>query len=260
MYVAWEIIYLIPNLYFLNKVTGITLLSILNYFRLLILGEVNRLWYFMSLIYCIIIINIFLRYKKIKLLSIFSVLLLFVGAIATNYYNLISNTFIGKIMDLYVYIFNSPRAGICFGIPYLTAGILINKLKINKKIKRQYILLIVAMVFFVVESSIVKKYNWAKECDMYFTTIFLVSIIVIILLNNNIKVSSKTSKLLKQLSIGIYCSHDLFLSIYTKGLIIVNVIDKPYANLLIFIFTTISSIGLTLLIRKSKIKILKNLI
>ena len=152
------------------------------------------------------------------------------------------------------------RNGICFGVPFLTIGIIINKYKLNKKIQISLRKIIILFVIYAIENSFLRYFKIASEYDITISLIILVFACIIFMLNNNIKLPIELSIKLRSISLGIYCSHSLFQILWTKIFILFNLDKYIISNLISFILISVSSIIFTYIAMESDVTIIKDLV
>lgn len=183
----------------------------------LVNGMPGTLWYLPALIVSIAFVYIFLKKDLIKPLIIISVILLLIGLMGDSYYGLIVNTPFASIVDGYSIIFDSTRNGITFGVPFITIGALINRNKIDEKIKNPGILLILTGVIFGGEAYFLMHSGIAKDYNIYFSAALFVPVLFIIALNSKIKLSEKVSSYMREMSLWIYVYHILIPTLLFYG-------------------------------------------
>lgn len=211
-------------------------------------GFPGTLWYFPTLIISIVVFYIFLKKDLIKLLIGVSVILLLIGLMGDSYYGVIANTPFAQIVEGYNFIFDNTRNGITFGVPFLTIGALINKNKLDEKIKNSGILLIVTGLIFGGEAYFLMHSGIPKDYNIYFSATLFVSVLFIMALNSKIKLSKKVSDYLREMSLWIYVYHILvgFVA-FSVGIIIEN-------SILNYLFVSVIVTSLAYIITKIKFR------
>lgn len=181
--------------------------------NLLFDGLSPSLWFLPTLILSIAIVSIFLKKNWTNQLIIFSILLYFLGLIGDSYYGLIEGTQLKNVVDIYSRIFVYTRNGVCFGIPFISLGALINKHNIKERIKQVGVLTVIFSMIFAFESYTLITKNIPRDYNMYISLLFLVPCIFLLALKSNKVVSERNSKLLRDMSLWIYCLHELIIII-----------------------------------------------
>lgn len=194
---------LIPASIYLNFINKGVIYTIK---AVLVNGVVESLWYFPALIISIVFVYFFIKRDLIKSLMIISIILFFIGLSGDSYLELIKNTQLIKIVNVYNFIFDSTRNGITFGVPFITIGALIKRYSINEKIKKPLMLLILFTVIYGVEVHYLLK---SGSHDIYFSLALVSPIIFIMALKSKVSISNETSKCLKEMSLWIYAFHIL---------------------------------------------------
>ncbi|MBL4931154.1 acyltransferase family protein [Clostridium paridis] len=172
-------------------------------------GFSPTLWYLPALILSIVVVALFLRKNWVKGLMLLSVIVYAIGLLGDTYYGLIEGTAIQNIVNGYNSIFVHTRNGVCFGVPFLTIGILINKYNLNDKIKKSTLFIILSSVIFGIEAYLLIVNNIPIDHNMYISLALVVPFIFIGLLNSKIGISERRSKLFRDMSLWIYCIHEL---------------------------------------------------
>ena len=191
-----------------------------------------------ALIYTVVIVNIFVKYDKLKILYIVSIMFFIMGILLGPYYKYIAN--INIINNLYhrnLYV--EFRRLFTIAIPFFMAGYLINKLKNIKK--HLLIFIIVFFILFILECTFIQ--NLGTQKDML-TNIFMYPLIICIFLyclNHTLEKYDKYSIISNKLSSFVYFVHPIFISILKNSLI---------SETLLFLVTSILSIGLGIILIK----------
>lgn len=207
------------------------------------------MWYFPALIMSIAVVYIFLKKNLIKSLIVTSVILLLIGLMGDSYYGLIINTPFIHIIDAYDSIFDNTRNGFTFGIPFLTIGVIINKYKLNERIKRPAMFLGLSGIIFGAEAYfLMHSGGIPKDYNIYFSAALFVSMMFIMALNSKIKISEKASSYIREMSLWIYVYHLLIPTILY--LININIENSIINYLIVCIIATL----IAFIITKTKYK------
>lgn len=193
------------------------------------------LWYIQATIIACIIIYILSKYITIIQLILLSTFLYFILLLCNNYYFLIENTIIQKIVDRYLNIAISARNGIFMGIPFLTIGILVEK-KWKNYIKICKYFLIISLLFYIFEIYLLKAKIYVDDGGVYLMQIFCAPILLINILkiekNQKIVLSEEKSILFRNLSSGMYFLHRIILYIIEC---IIAIFNLKVNNMIIFL-------------------------
>ena len=258
LYINWTAIYFIWDIFQLSKNgLGIKKNLILYIRDLVFVGSHLQLWYLLGLSFAIIYIHIINKTFGEKFLVISMIILFFIGLAGDSYAAIFKNSWITSIIRGYELIFKYTKNGICFSGLFVYIGIAINKYSLEEKINIKYILVFLISIIFALEAIILKIFNIPQDYNMYLSLVILAPILFVKVLKFPIAIAKNYSKLLKDLSLGIYCCHGVFIIIDSKISIIFRINDFKYIN---FILVIIGSIALTLIIRNSKYKLIRNLI
>lgn len=247
LYLTWvgiEFITLLPMVLSSLNIPAIILIK-----RLLLMGVTGSLWYISSLIITIFIIAPLLKRDKIILLLIIGAILYLFGTTGDTYYGFFQNTTVSSLNNAYVSIFMMPQVGITEAILFVTLGAVVNKYKLNEKIKKAGLLSIISIILLLIETFVLNKTGIAKDANMYLSAIIAAPLIFIWALNYDKNISPKFSKACREYSLGIYCSHQI---------IMINLaifIPVLYSNTLVrYLCTVIISAIIITGIRKTKAK------
>lgn len=205
----------------------------------------GSLWFMLALIVSIYIEYLFLKKGKLKHAIILSILLFVIGILGNSYYFILNDP-LKKIMDLYLKIFISTRNGIFVGFPLFTAGVVIAKNeKLIEKISKMkiYIALVLIIIIQIGEVTFIRNKNYTDDHSLFFTTIFVASMLLILCIKyKDIRLKKIDTKLLRNLSTGIYFMQAPIIR-YT--LLILNI-----GSWGIFLITVIISITTCLILNK----------
>jgi surface polysaccharide O-acyltransferase-like enzyme/uncharacterized protein YbaP (TraB family) len=174
-------------------------------------GVSGALWYLPALILSILVVALLLKKNWIKALVIMSIFVYTLGLLGDSYNGLITGTPIENIVNAYNSVFVYTRNGICFGVPFITLGILINKYSLNNKIKKTGIWIGLFSIAFAFEAYCLITNNIPRDNNMYISLAVLVPFIFMGLLNSEKVISQRKSKLYRDMSLWIYCIHELFM-------------------------------------------------
>ncbi|MBL4931153.1 acyltransferase family protein [Clostridium paridis] len=202
-------------------------------------GISPSLWYLPALILSIAVVALFLRKNWVKSLIILSIIVYAIGLLGDTYYGFILGTPFEKIVSAYNSVFVRTRNGLCFGVPFITLGVIINKYKLNEKIKKAAVFILLSAVIFGVEAYLLITNNIPIDHNMYVSLIILVPFIFIGLLNSKLSISERKSKLFRDMSLWVYCIHELLM------VIIATMFPKVAGNSIIY-FIVIAGIAVTI--------------
>jgi len=247
LYTSWvliEIITLFPMV--LNSLGAPPILIIE---RLLFIGITGSLWYISSLIIAILVISPLLKKDQIILLLILGFVLYLFGTTGDTYYGLFEKTMMNPLINGYTRVFLMPQIGITESILFVSLGTLINKYKLNEKVKKAGLLSIISIILLLIETFALNKTGIAKDANMYLSAIIAAPLIFIWAINSKKYISTKISKTCREYSLGIYCSHQIIM------IWIAMFAPMLFTNTMIRFFCTllISTLIITIL-RKTKVK------
>ena len=211
-------------------------------------GITESLWYIPAIIFAVVLVSIFLKKNWIKPLIVVSILLYIIGLLGDSYFGLIKNTPLEVVINFYNNIFINTRNGITFSIPFVTLGALIAKgnIKLSKNIIN--ICLIVFSIIFALEAYFLNLSSISLDTNMYISLILLVPVIFIWLLNMNIEINERTSNILREMSLWIYCVHETIM-------LIVMMYMGSKNTILMFLEVSLISTLIAYLIARRKVKV-----
>lgn len=253
IYVTWFIIEL-PLVYirFFNTESDM-LYQILHFVRKLsIQNTFYASWFLTASWQAMLIVFIFIKHKKEKMLIVLSIICFIVALFDGMYNGVLRNTFLEK-PDYILNILLEPANSFVVAIPYMTLGYYMSRknhtncFSLNKVIIA--LMLFVAILF--VETYCCKSiYN---KTDAFLSLIPITAFLIYILTSINMRLNKKLALFMRQSSILIYLSHTLF--IHLLGYFGIA------RGALCFMCTLILSITFSSLViyGSTKFKLLKNL-
>ncbi|WP_326513411.1 acyltransferase family protein [Clostridium intestinale] len=216
--------------------------------NLLFNGVSPSLWFFPALIFSISVLYLFLKKNWIKPLVIVSLVLYALGLIGDSYYGLVVGTPLENLVEMYSAVFVYTRNGLCFGLPFLTLGVLISKYDMKNKLKHLKALTLFSAVIFASEAYVLISNNISRDNNMYISLIFLVSCIFLLSLRSKKVLSDRKAKLLRDMSLWIYCLHELL------QFLVYGLLPKVSSNsFLVFLMVTLVVVPLSYFIVRKKV-------
>ena len=174
---------------------------------ILLIGITGSLWYISSMVIGLIFINEFLKKNKYLSLIVLSGLFFAFGLMGDSYAGIFAGTIVEDMTFLYKNIFMMMQVGITCSVPFLTIGILINRLNLIEKVKKVNLLLSLGIIILLIEAFILYKTGIAVDYNMYVSLLFVGPLLFIWTMRSNFKVSDKTSELCKKYSLLVYVLH-----------------------------------------------------
>ena len=204
----------------------------------------GALWFVLALIVAIIMEYFFLKKNKLNIAIILSCFLYIISLLGNSYYFVLEGTPLKSLMDKYLDFFISIRNGLFVGFPIFTIGVYISQQEsIIERMKKSklYLGLIGLILIQIFEVTFIRNRKYVDDHSLFFTTIFIVAILLMICIKHkNIHFKKFDTKLFRNLSTGIYFMHSPILKYTSLG-------KFGISNGLLFL-ATIISIVLTLLI------------
>ncbi|WP_407984390.1 acyltransferase [Priestia abyssalis] len=165
-----------------------------------------HLWYLLALIWSIIILFIFIKINKVKILLIISLIFNLIGLFGQSY---------SFLFTLHI----QTRDALFFGLFYTTLGYCFNHIKVNKRPKLYLALSCIFALLQLFEGFILIKVFERPLGNYYISTIPLIAFLLsVILTKNNLGRGSIFEKIGKT-AVGVYIIHPLFLDLVGKFMI-----------------------------------------
>lgn len=207
------------------------------------------MWFLSACIFGILFLYPFLKHRKLNTaLSIGFFLYLFAMTCNTYFYAVKDNFFLTNLIAIYVKFFKTARNGLFVGFFYLALGIKcyeINKIRnINKK--KLWLAISALFIVLVIESFFAEKRKMfmLDDSSLFISLPFLTA--CIFLLSLQISYPKKDTKILRNLSSGMYFMHRFILSIVSIGLVHLYPSYKD-SSALKFLLTTFVSFSICMI-------------
>lgn len=185
--------------------------------RALLFYPYGALWYVYALILGVLLLYFLVKKMKFSRLQLICVsMAMYVFALLCNNYYWVSELLgISGGIDMYLFVFKTARNGFFVGLPFITWGYLLASVKDSLAGKRHILLVACAVLvsFFFFEIGFLEVKHKVDDCALFVVFPLMIPCIFAILLNVKIPLSYDISKLLRNLSAGIYFSHRAFYSI-----------------------------------------------
>lgn len=218
---------------------------------LIFLGVTGSLWYISSMVIGLLFVKPFIKRNKYLHLIVISGLLFAFGLMGDAYAGIFAGTAIESATGLYKAIFGAMQIGFTCSIPFLTIGMLINRLELIEKFKNKKInlLLVGAFILLLVEAFVLYKNKIPFDFNMYISLLFAGPLLFIWTMQSKFNVSEKTSDLCKKLSLWVYVLHQpIMLTFSTLRL-------EFFSNTVFrFLITLALTVGISLILIKSQDK------
>lgn len=211
-----------------------------------------QLWYMPSLIISILFVYMFLKRNKYLALGVISCVLYFIGIFGDAYGGLINNQLYNNIVAVYRLVFGMTKTGICFGVPMITLGVLINKYNLKEKVKVTGFVVAIGIGILLLETYFLEMSNIGFGRNMLMSFIILIPCLFIWLLNLKCYIIGRMSKMLRDLSLTIYCSHALFIMVLDKIFAMLEINIAEGDKILQFFIVTAASVLLGIIMQKMK--------
>lgn len=231
----------------------------LNVLKVIYLFIVNpyHLWFVSALIIAIFIEYYFLKNKKLKMAIVLGIILYAIALLGNSYYFLIENTPLKIFWDIALKVFITFRNGIFVGFPLFTIGICIAfKEDIIKKISKRKLVLFLFIFIFTqtLEAMFIRENNYKDDHSLFISINLIATVLLMICINfRKFKLKKLNSRLLRNLSTGIYYMH-LPICKY------IQLIIPDINNWILFIITILLTIIINVILLKVNNKYINLLI
>lgn len=203
----------------------------------------GAMWFLSACIFGILFLYPFFKHRKLNTaLSIGFFLYLFAMICNTYFYVVKNNFFLANLIAIYVKFFKTARNGLFVGFFYLALGIKcyeINKIR-NIDKKKLWLAISALFIVLVIESFFAEKRKMflLDDSSLFISLPFLT--VCIFLLSLQISYPKKDTKILRNLSSGMYFMHRFILSVVSIGLVHLRPSYKD-SSALKFLLTTFVS-------------------
>ena len=204
-YIFWMVV---SSIKVISMLDGGLLVKIIKLIRVALFNPWSALWYIWALIVFLIIykvlINIFKDKFNINVLLVISLVLYLIALLCNNYYFLIENTFMNKIINTYMNVFITPRNGILISI-FMVLGLKLSDIKDRFNNKNKLIISsIILFIILVIETLLIRNNSFLDDRSLYIT--FIIFIPILFILFTKFK-SNRNTTLIRNLSTGLYFMH-----------------------------------------------------
>ncbi|PBC73583.1 acyltransferase family protein [Fibrobacter intestinalis] len=171
----------------------------------------GALWFIQACIVGALILSPFLAKKKI-VLSVFAGFILYTWALlCNNYYFLLEGTELQKIVDAYMDFCLSARNGIFVGFPFMALGAFsfYYRTRIRQKFSPFLIASFTFLLYFLylLEIRAIRHQTSIDDSALYILQLFFIPSFFFFILEKRISLKETTTKLLRNLSVGMYFLH-----------------------------------------------------
>lgn len=163
-------------------------------------------WFLMA---CIVNIAIVWRISKIisyKWLFLIGIVSYIFCCCASNYHAILVRNGLENFYNIYKSLFHSPYNSFPVGFLFVVVGKYLSEKKIYVAFKTQLIILLFSLILIQFEANLIKHFDWSVADDCFLTIIPL-SIILFLLIGQQVFNIKCNTKPMRELSVIMYCSH-----------------------------------------------------
>lgn len=198
-----ETVILLPGLIFMAP--KMPLLILIR--SILFTGFTGSLWYISSMVIGMFCIMPLMKRNMYKTLMLLSMVLFLFGLAGDSYFAFFKGTSIEVMTSAYTAIFAAMQIGFTASIPFLTIGVLINKLGLIEKIKNPGRHVILGGILVVIEAMLLFKNKIPNDYNLYFSLLIFAPALFIFAMKSTKKINSKKANYARSLSVLIYVLH-----------------------------------------------------
>lgn len=248
IYLIWSLIYGVYDVYHSYQKHDHDLLrGILFYLRdLIFLGGHFHLWYFPALLFAISALYFGIRLMSLSKLLLLSVGLYVIGLFGDAYFGVLGDdTVLSRIVLQYSDLFGTTRNGLFFGLVFVVLGAYMYERRLTVHHSRPGLLFSLSLVGLILEVVLLNQFTVIKDCNMLIMLLPATYFLFQMLLHKQSPNWSIDFKILRDSSLLIYCSHGMFLGLYS------NVLgDVETHSFAWFTLVFLSSLAMALLIMR----------
>ena len=162
------------------------------WFVLLFVGETGHLWYMRELVIAVCFLCLLLtRRVSLQKMAILASILYLIGLLGDPYFGLVkplrSWEVIDYGMEAYYKIFKTTRNGLFMGFPFLCLGGILEKKKVSMKPFHAFLGFLLSMLGLLCEAFLVRKWELAKDVNMYIFLVPAVFFLLVFSVNLSVK-------------------------------------------------------------------------
>ncbi len=261
LYLLWSLIYMPYDLYYLYKETPSIKQVFFTYLRqFFVIGSHFHFWYLPSLIYSTLLVYFFVEVNRFRTLLAVCILLYVIGILGDSYFGLLpKNTLLYQNYAFFLHYFDAMRTLVFFGAIFVALGAVIAWYQPRFSKKRLVTCIGVCGVLYLAEVLLLEYNQLPLEYNMYLFLVPLVTFLFLLMRKLYFTFLQPYSKTFRMLSVGIYCSHALFLDVCYRILEKLQVKVNEH-NTLFFVVVLCFSAGFVYLLSLSKNKWIQQLI
>ncbi|GMK37657.1 hypothetical protein PCCS19_07110 [Paenibacillus sp. CCS19] len=246
LYLVWSLIYGvydIPHSY--QEHDHDLLRAILIYLRdFIFLGGHFHLWYFPALLFAITALYFGIRMMSLSKLLLLSIGLYVIGMFGDAYFGVLGDdTVLSRLAIQYSEWFGTTRNGLFFGLVYVVLGAYMYERRVTVRYARPGLWFSLSIVGVIIEVVLLNQFIVIRDCNMVIMLLPATYFLFQMLLHKKSPNWSIDFKALRDSSLLIYCSHGMFLSLYSNALG-----DVKAHSLTWFALVFLSSLAMSLLI------------
>lgn len=237
MYAVWSIIYFC----FINWIQeGAGIEEIIKYFHTaMVFTTYATIWFLPSLwIGVSIVFFLFHKGLTVNKTSVIAFIAYIIGSLGYSYFSVIEGTVIGDIYDFYNTVFITTRNGVFSGFPFVMLGAYLAMAGVKRKIKSNFILMILFSSLFICEAIFI-KYKLFTNVDMGLMLIPSVFFMMTWLIQLKLPFKARYARF-RNLSMLIFLCQRLFITAIPSILpssYMSEITNNSYLGLFVFVFS-----------------------
>lgn len=219
IYLVWSLIYGVNDFYHSYQEQNQDLLrAILFYLRdLVFLGGHFHLWYFPALLFAVTALYFGIRMMTLNKLLLLSIGLYVIGMFGDAYFGVLGeDTVLSRFVLQYNELFGTTRNGLFFGLVYVVLGAYMYERRQTVRHSKPGLLFSLSIVGLILEVVLLNQFTVIRDCNMLLMLLPATYFLFQMLLHKKSPDWSIDFKLLRDSSLLIYCSHGMFLGLYSN--------------------------------------------
>lgn len=191
--------------------------KMLRIMQLAIFYPKGATWFVAACILAVLIISLFWENKRC--LMVFAVLGYVFAMLCNSYYFVIQDTFLQKIVDLYMKVCISARNGVFVGLLYIGIGMWLSKPQnIIERLTSTRLVFFLALLYVCLFLEVTFCYGkpYLDDTSLFISMPLFSALLLELLLRTSAKYSTKVSLIMRRLSVYMYFLHPVFNNVFNR--------------------------------------------
>ncbi|WP_164779601.1 acyltransferase [Paenibacillus kobensis] len=253
IYLVWSLVYGGYDIYRSYQEQDHDLLrAILFYLRdFVLLGGHFHLWYFPALLFAVTALYFGIRWMSLPKLLLLSMGLYVIGLFGDAYFGVLGDdTVLSRFAQSYLDGFGTTRNGLFFGMVYVVLGAYMYDRRLTIRHTRPGTLFVLSAAGLILEVVLLNQFTVIRDCNMLLMLLPATYFLFQMLLHKQSPNWPIDFKLLRDSSVLIYCSHGMFLGLYSNWL--GNGREHSFTWFALVFFTSLALSALIMSLKRSE--------